>query len=126
MSKDLKERSRKFAHGAVNLALALPNNVLGYHVQKQLMRAATSVAANYRATSLAQTKRAFISKLSVVIEESDECIFWIEFLRTENLLKEEVSTALLREAKELTAIFVASRKTAEKSLERTGPEERKN
>lgn len=64
MEKDLKERSKKFAHQCVKLALSLPSNTLGYHIQKQLIRASTSVAANYRAANLGQTKKGFISKLS--------------------------------------------------------------
>ena len=97
--------------------LSLPPTALGLHIQKQLFRAATFVAANYRSASLGQTKKAFISKLSIVIEEADECIFWTEFLLEEKLLKEEDCTAVLKEAQELTAIFMASRKT-ESSLNR--------
>lgn len=119
MERDLKRRSTKFAHQCVKLAASLPTSVLGYHIQKKLIRAATSVAANYRAANLGQSKRRFISKLSIVIEEADECFFWIEFLAEENLLPAEAYQALLQEAKELTAIFIASRKTAEKTLDRT-------
>lgn len=118
MERELKGRSTKFAHQCVKLAASLPSNVLGYHIQKQLIRAATSVAANYRAANLGQSKRGFISKLSIVIEEADECLFWIEFLAEENLLPCEAYKAVLQEAKELTAIFIASRKTAEKTLNR--------
>ncbi len=115
MEKDLKRRSTKFAHRCVKVAVSLPSNVLGYHIQKQLIRAASSVAANYRAANLGQSKRGFISKLSIVIEEADECVFWMEFLMEEKLLPAEFcEPVLLQEAKELTAIFIASRKTAEK------------
>ena len=118
MERDLKRRSTKFAHRCVKVAVSLPSNVLGYHIQKQLIRAATSVAANYRAANLGQSKRGFISKLSIVIEEADECVFWMEFLMEEKLLPEEFCEPVLQEAKELTAIFIASRKTAEKTMDR--------
>ncbi len=125
MERDLKKRSNNFAHSCVKLALSLSKGVLEWHVQKQLIRACTSVAANYRAANLGQTKRGFISKLSVVIEEADECIFWIEFLEEENLLRKGSYESVLFEVRELTAIFVASRRTAEKSLERlSGGEKR--
>ena len=58
------------------------------------------------------TKKAFISKLGIVIEKADECIFWIEFGKDEDLLNEKDSKELIIEAKELTSIFIASRITA--------------
>ncbi len=70
------------------------------------------MASNYRAACIAQSKASFISKLSIVIEEADESYFWLEFIIDENLLKNHLVEPLLKEAKELTAIFVASRKTA--------------
>ena len=71
-AKELKKRTNGFAHRCVKFAITLPITVLGTNIRKQLIRCATSVAANYRATLLAQTKAAFISKKSIVIEESDE------------------------------------------------------
>ncbi len=112
---DLKTRSKKFAHECVRLAVALPKNDLGIHIRRQLIRSSTSVAANYRAASLGQTKKSFIAKLSIVIEEADESVFWIEFISDEKLVREKDLNPVLKEAKELTAIFIASRKTAEKS-----------
>ena len=119
MERDLKRRSAKFAHKCVKLALSLPRGVLEDHCQKQLIRAATSVGANYRAANLGQTKKSFVSKLSIVIEEADECIFWLEFLLEENILKVGTYEEVLQEARELTSIFIASRKTAQKSEKRT-------
>ena len=92
--------------------MALPETVLGRHVRGQLVRCSTSVASNYRATCLAQSKAGFISKLSIVLEETDESYFWLEFIIDEKLLKRGLVEPLLKEAEELTAIFVSSRKTA--------------
>ena len=113
--QELKLRTKKFAHRCVKLALALPNTYLGNHIKGQLIRASTSVAANYRATCLAQSKAAFIAEISIVIEEADESAFWLEFIIDENLLKKERVQPLFLEAQELTAIFVKSRITAEKN-----------
>ena len=115
MERNLKLRSNKFAHDCVKVALSLPPTYLGNHIRNQLVRCSTSVAANYRAALLGQTKKSFIAKLSIVIEEADECIFWIEFLVEEKLLALENCKEIVGEAKELTAIFVSSRKTAEKT-----------
>ena len=123
MERDLRKRSNQFAHRLIKLALTLPYGVLESHAQKQIIRAATSVSANYRAANLGQTKKSFISKLSIVIEEADECIFWIEFLVEENILNAGTYEAVLQEARELTSIFIASRKTALKSQRRSQEEE---
>ncbi len=87
---------------------------MGTHIRKQLIRCSTSVAANYRATILAQSKAAFISKISIVIEESDESEFWMEFIMDEKLMLRKRVLPLFNEAHELTSIFIASRKTAQK------------
>ena len=109
---ELKRRTKKFAHRCVKLAMALPNTQLANHIRGQLYRCSTSVASNYRATCIAQSKASFISKLSIVIEEADESIFWLEFIINEKLLKKHIVEPLMKEAEELTAIFITSRKTA--------------
>ena len=111
-SEELKKRTKEFAHRCVKLALALPDTPLGNHIRRQLIRCSTSVAANYRATCIAQSKASFTSKLSIVIEEADESAFWLEFIIEEKLLKRTLVEPLLKEAAELTAIFFSSRKTA--------------
>ena len=117
MTKDeLKKRTKDFAHRCVKLALSLPNTILGRHLQGQLIRASTSIAANYRAACLGQSKASFISKLSIVIEEADESLFWLEFILEENLIMKERIESLVQEAGELTAIFIASRKTIQRNL----------
>jgi four helix bundle protein len=113
-AKELKKRTKEFAHRCVKLAITLPKTDLGTHIRKQLIRCATSVAANYRATLLAQTKAAFISKISIVIEESDESEFWLEFVIDEKLIQKKRVLPLFNEAHELTSIFVSTRKTAQK------------
>ena len=113
-AKELKKRTKEFAHRCVKLAITLPKKELGTHIRKQLIRCATSVAANYRATLLAQTKAAFISKISIVIEESDESEFWLEFVIDEKLIHKKRILPLFNEAHELTSIFVSTRKTAQK------------
>ena len=112
---ELEQRSKEFAHRSVKLCLALPKTILGRHIQGQLIRSSTSVAANYRAACIAQTKAGFISKLSIVIEESDESNFWLEFIIDEGLLTKNKVKPLLQESEELTAIFFSSRKTARKN-----------
>ena len=110
--EELTKRTKKFAHRCVKLAMALPETALGKHLRRQVIRCSTSVAANYRATCLSQSKPSFTAKLSIVLEEADEAAFWLEFIIDENLLKEDLVKPLLQEAEELTKIFASSRMTA--------------
>lgn len=114
-SEDLKKRTKEFAHRCVKAAVLLPKSYLGNHIQSQLIKCGTSVAANYRAAYIAQTKAGFISKLSIVTEEADESCFWLEFITDEKLLNKKHTEPLLDEAKQLMAIFISSRKTAQKN-----------
>ena len=109
--EELIKRTKEFAHRCVKLAMALPDTVLGRHIRGQVIRCSTSVAANYRATCLSQSKPSFTAKISIVLEEADETAFWLEFIIDEKLLKKNLVEPLLREAEELTKIFAASRKT---------------
>lgn len=115
-NEELKNRTKGFAHRCVKLAMALPDTYLGNHIRGQLIRCSTSVASNYRAVCIAQSRASFISKMSIVIEEADESYFWLEFIVDEKLLKKEFIDPLLKEADELTAIFIASRKTAREKI----------
>ena len=114
MKEALKNRTKTFAHNCVKVTELLPNNYLANHIKGQLIRCSTSVAANYRATCIAQSKPSFIAKISIVIEEVDESNFWLEFACDENLIQKDKVGSLLKESSELTAIFMASRKTASK------------
>ncbi len=116
MNKDeLKIRTKNFAHRCIKLAVNLPRNYLGNHIKEQLIRSSTSVAANYRAACVAQSKAAFIAKLSIVIEEADETEFWMEFIIDEQLKEKTLVEPLKNEAHELASIFISSRKTAQKN-----------
>lgn len=113
MSKELKDRTKAFARQCIALLRSInSNDRLFWHIEKQLLRCSTSVAANYRAANLAQSKASFVAKLSIVIEEADESIFWLELMIDEGLVSEMQIGPIIQEAKELTSIFVAARKTA--------------
>ena len=113
---ELKKRVKQFAHRCVKLAITLPDTQLGKHIRGQLIRAATSAAANYRAVCISQTKKSFIAKISIVIEETDESNFWLEFIIDEKLILNDEIFLLLKESAELTSIFISSRKTAQNNI----------
>ncbi|MEP6602667.1 MAG: four helix bundle protein [Spartobacteria bacterium] len=109
---ELKQRTKKFALRILDLADSLPQNRSGNVIAGQIVRSGTSVAANYRALCRAKSRADFINKTSIVEEEADESCFWLELLIERQLLSAKRVQPLLKEANELTAIFVASRKTA--------------
>jgi four helix bundle protein len=113
-SDELKDRIKGYAHRCVKLAVALPDSPLGRHVRSQLLRCSTSAAANYRAVCIAQSRASFISKVSIVAEETDESCFWLQFIIDEKLLAGKQVKPLLEEGEELTRIFLSSRITARK------------
>lgn len=107
----MKLRTKRFAHDCVKFSLGLPDNVLGNHIQKQLIRCSTSVAANYRASCIAQTIPTVISKISIAIEEADESEFWTEFAMDEKIASQEKAKLLIQEAHEIASILIKSRQT---------------
>ena len=113
--ENLVLRTKSFAVNCVKVAEKLDDTFLANHIKGQLIRCSTSVAANYRATRLAQSKAAFIAKLSIVIEEADESEFWLDFAQVFDLLDKTETESITKEANELTSIFIASRRTAQKN-----------
>ena len=113
---DLKSRTKAFARAVFKFCRELPRTDEVLVLKRRLLRAASSVAANYRSACRGKSKADFISKLSVVEEEADESALWLEMLAEElHDLKAPQNPALaplLKEANELVAIMVASKKTA--------------
>jgi four helix bundle protein len=110
--EQLKARTKQYAICIVRVFKGLPKNEEARIIGKQLLRAGTSVAANYRAVCRSRSKAEFISKMSVVLEEADETVFWLELLVETSIIPEIRLRDLLTEANELLAIFAASLWTA--------------
>jgi four helix bundle protein len=110
--KELKDRTKRFAVDVIRLCRELPRTLDATRVGGQLIDAATSVAANYRAACRARSRAEFIAKLGTVLEESDESLFWLELMVDADLVTNSRVERLLKEADELTAIFTTSVKTA--------------
>ena len=109
------ERSKEFCIKVLNLAKKLPDTYLGKYIGGQITRAGCSVASNHRASRLAQSKASFVAKISIIIEEADECSFWCDLIEYEQMLIDPLLDSVKQEANEITSIIVASRKTIQKS-----------
>ena len=113
--KDLKQRTKDFALRIIKLVESLPKTQTASILGKQLLRAGTSVGANYRSACRGKSQADFIAKLAIVQEESDESTYWLELIIDSGLMKEERVESLKKESEELTAIFTASLITAKKN-----------
>jgi four helix bundle protein len=90
----------------------LPRGMVADVLGRQLVRSATSVAANYRSACRAKSRSDFISKMGTVEEEADETMLWLELIADAGLLPGSRLAPLTEEANALTAIAVKSIRTA--------------
>src|SRR5438270_7695329 len=109
---DLKARTKQFAIRVMKLVDSLPRTIQGRAVPNQIIRSATSVAANYRAARRARSRAEFAAKIGLVEEEADETLFWLELISDTELLSVDRIEPLRREADELVAVMASSRKSA--------------
>jgi four helix bundle protein len=109
---EMKRRTKQFALQTIKRVETLPQGRTSEVIGRQLLRAGTSVGANYRAACPAKSVADFISKMGIVEEEADESVYWLELLVDSGLVQETRAEELLREADALVAISVASITTA--------------
>ncbi|GAB3235259.1 four helix bundle protein [Algoriphagus aestuariicola] len=105
MDRDLKTRTKIFALEIIKFVSELPKTTAGFELGRQVLRSATSIGANYRSSQRGRSRAEFISKLSIVQEEADETVFWLELIQESELPSKEITSPLIKEADELTAIF---------------------
>ena len=113
----LKKRSKQLALKGIRLFQQLPRTEEASILGKQLLRSATSIAANYRAACRARSQAEFFAKLSIVVEEADETLFWLELFVEAGIVGETTIQPIYKEAQELLYIFSSSRKTVKTNLE---------
>jgi four helix bundle protein len=114
-NENLKSRTKQFAFRIIRMVGSFPVTPESQIIGNQILRSATSIAANYRAGCLAKSKRDFINKMKIVEEECDETLLWLEFVVELGYFQPEKVTPVTQEASELFSIIVASIKTARKT-----------
>ena len=110
--EEMKTRTKRFGLRIIRAAGALPHTFAARHIGGQLLRAGTSVGANYRAACRSRTQAEFIAKLGIVKEEADESLYWMEVLIEAAIMPEGKLRALMAEGNEILSIVVASMNTA--------------
>ena len=109
---ELKARTKAFALGVIDLTETFPRTRSADVVGRQLLRSATSVAANYRSACRARSRRDFISQMGIVEGEADESQFWLEVAGDRQMADRATTRALWQEAGSIVAIVVAAIRTA--------------
>lgn len=115
---ELRQRTKDFGLRIIHMWKQLPKTTVAEVLGKQLLRSATSVAANYRAACLAKSEPDFYNKIKICQEEADESILWIEYLIEGEILPEHKLASLLDEARQLAAIMTASTLTIRKRMKK--------
>jgi four helix bundle protein len=112
-SEALKERAMLFALNTLRLVDRFPRTVGADVIARQLAKSSTSVAANYRSACTARSRRDFIAKLAIVVEEADESVCWLDLIIRSGIVASATDLPALRgEANQLRAIFSRSLGTA--------------
>jgi four helix bundle protein len=106
--KELQDRTKRFAVPIVQFFSRLPHTEAARVIGRQLLRAGTAVAANYRAACRARSAADFISKMSIVLEEADETLFWLELLVEAGIIESRLTSGLSAECPELQKLIVNS------------------
>jgi len=115
-TENLKNRTRSFSLNAVKFARVQPDSLMMRCARHQLARSATSVGANYREACRARSRKEFISKIEITLQELDESMYWLELLVEDGCRLPDLARDILSEANELTAMLTASAKTAKRNL----------
>ncbi len=113
--EELRDRTKAFAIRIVKPYRLLPRTADSQVVGKQLLRCGTSVAANYRAACRGRSRAEWIAKIGLVVEETDETVFCLEMLSDCGIVSSQRCEDILKEARELSAIFTAAQHTARRT-----------
>jgi four helix bundle protein len=111
-SKELEERTKNFSVNIIRFVAKFPRNKAADVVSYQLLKSATSIGANYREATRAESKADFIHKIGLVEKEANETVYWLELVKETFVKNDPTIETLSKECHELLAIFAASGKTA--------------
>jgi len=110
-AKKLEERTKKFAINIIRLSAKLPKTVEGRIIRNQVTKAGTSIGANYREANRSRSRADFKSKIKICESESSESDYWLEIVEAIEWLSSDDLNPMLKEGKELLAIFTSISKS---------------
>ena len=110
-AEQFRNRTKKFVIDNIKFYRSLPKTEEAKIVGKQLLRSSSSVGSNYRAACRARSQAEFHSKISIVVEEADESVFWMEILIGAEIVQPPELTILMNEGNEILKVVASARKT---------------
>ncbi len=108
----IQTMSMDFAIRIVNLRKYLCTEKQEYEMSKQLLRCGTSIGANAHEAEYGQSKKDFISKLSIALKEASETAYWLTLLRRTEYLNEEQFQSMLDDCTQIIKVLTAIVKTS--------------
>ena len=102
---DLEERTAQFGEAIIELVKTLAKDPINSPLISQIVRAGTSIGANYMEADGAESKKDFHYRISICKRESKETKHWLRMIAKANLGRRDECQNLLREAQELSLIF---------------------
>jgi len=109
--QEFKNRTKQIALRVIRLVESLPNSNAAQIIGKQILRSATSIGANYRAACRGKSTADVVHKLSIVEEEADETLYWMELLIESEIVSANKLSVLFKDINEIVAMTVSSIKT---------------
>ncbi|MEM9547205.1 MAG: four helix bundle protein [Bacteroidota bacterium] len=113
------KRTRVLAILVIRMVNEFPSNTAYWVIGKQVLKSATSLAANYYATNRSRSKKEFYAKLCIVVEECDETLFWLQLLEEAELVESTKIGAIKTETTELLKILAKSKKSTKEGIYKT-------
>ena len=112
---ELEERTKRFALTVIRFVSGMPRTREADVLGRQLLRAATSIGANYREANRAESRADFIHKIAIVEKEAAETQYWLDLLLESGLAPQQKCRETVEEATELLAIFTSVGRTAKRN-----------
>lgn len=110
------KRTKIIAVRVIKMVNEFPSKTAYFVIGKQIVKSATSTAANYSAANRGRSKKEFYAKLCIVVEECDETLFWLQMLEDAELVKPEMIIDLKKETTEILSILSKAKKSTKQAL----------
>jgi four helix bundle protein len=107
-----QKRTKRFVVDNIKLFRKVQQSEEGRVIGRQLLRSSSSVGSNYRAACRARSQAEFHSKISIVVEEADESVFWMEIMLEAEIIAQSELLPLMTEANEILKVVAKARKTS--------------
>jgi four helix bundle protein len=106
-AKKLESRTLQFAISIIKISASLPKTAEALVIRNQITKSGTSIGANYREANRSRSKKDFKNKINISVSEASETVYWLEIIFELNWLEPNALNGIMKESKELLAIFTS-------------------